>query len=73
MSYRMKSEKEKQISYVNSMCGVQKNGIAGLICKGEIETQRERTNIRMPRGRRVRGRNWETEIDTYTLLIPCFK
>ena len=36
----MKSEKEKQISYVNGMCGVQKNGIAGLICKGEIETQR---------------------------------
>ena len=40
-----------------------------LICKGEIETQRERTNIWMPRGRRMCGRNWETGSDTYTLLI----
>ena len=63
MSYRMKSEKEKQISYVNGMCGVQKNGIAGLICKGEIETQRERTNIWMPQGlKRVVGGTGKLEL-----------
>ena len=37
------------------ICGIQKNGINGLICKAEIETQLQRSNIWIPRGKGV----WE--------------
>ena len=50
-----------------------KNGIDDLICKAEIETQTQRTNIWIPRGKREGERNWETGTDTYTLLILCIK
>ena len=46
-----------------------KNGIGGLICKAEIETQTYRTNVWIPRRNRKSGRNWEVRIDIYTLLI----
>jgi len=37
---RNKSEREKQISYINAyIYGIYKNGIDDLICKAEIETQ----------------------------------
>ena len=37
---RNKSEREKQISYINAyIYGIYKNGIDDLICKAETETQ----------------------------------
>ena len=40
----VKSEREKQILYINAyIFGIQKNGIDDLICKAEVETQREKT------------------------------
>ena len=32
------------------LCGIQKNGTDDLMCKTEIETQTQRTNIWTPRG-----------------------
>ena len=43
------------------------NGIDDPICKAEIDT-----NVEIPQGKEG-GKNWETEIDTYTLLILCVK
>ena len=51
MPYRIKSEKEKQIAYINVIHRIQKNGIDDLICKTEIETQMQRANIWTPRGK----------------------
>ena len=31
-------------------CGIQKNGTGELVCKAEIETQMQRTNVWTPRG-----------------------
>ena len=36
------------------------------VCKAEMETWMQRTSIWIPRG----AMNWETGIDTYTLLCP---
>ena len=44
------------------ICGIQKNDTDELICKAEIDTQMQGTNVWIPR--RGEGRmNWETEID----------
>ena len=44
--------------------------INDFICKAEMETQTQRTNIWIPRGEREEGgRNWEIWIDTYTPLM----
>ena len=51
------------------LCGIQKNGIGECICKAEIESQMQKTNLRIPRGKRDDERNWEIGIHTYTLLI----
>ena len=68
------SQKEKnKYCILTHMCGIQKNGIDDPICKGEIETQTQRTNVWIPRGN-VGG--WEElgdGTDTYTLLILCIK
>ena len=37
------------------------------ICKAEIETQRQRTDAWIPRGKEEDGRNWEIGIDIYTI------
>ena len=54
---RRKSEREKQISYINAyiyiyiyIYGIYKNGIDDLICKVEIETQIQRTNVWISKG-----------------------
>ena len=69
------SQKEKKkYCILTHICGIQKNGIDDLICKAEIETQKQRTNVWIPRGKRgAAGRNWEIGIDMYTLLILCLK
>ena len=48
---RNKSEREKQISYINAyIYGIYKNGIDDLICKAETETQIQRTNVWISKG-----------------------
>ena len=42
-----------------------------VICKAEIETQMQRTNVWTPRGEG--GMNWEIGINICTLLIQCMK
>ena len=45
------SQKEKnKYRMISLICGIQKNGTDDLICKAEIETQMQRTNLWIPRG-----------------------
>ena len=60
------------------MCGTQKNGTDEPVCRAEIETQMQRTNVWTPKGESVGGgsggggvMNWEIGIDMYTLM--CIK
>ena len=49
------------------ICRIYKNDIDDLICIAEIETQIQRTNVQIPRGK---GRWWdelEIEMDIYTI------
>ena len=53
-----------------------KNGTEKVVCKAEIETQMQRTNVWTPRGEGGVGggggwMNWEIGIDIYTLI--CIK
>ena len=72
------SQKEKnKYRILTHICGTQKNGTDEPVCRAEIETQMQRTNIWTPRGERGgaggggAGMNWETGIDMYTLI--CIK
>ena len=48
------SQKEKsKYCIITQVCGIQKNGIDDLICKAEIETQTQGTNVWIPRGNGV--------------------
>ena len=68
------SQKEKnKYCILMHICGIQKSGVDKLICKAEIETQTQRTNVWMPRGERAGGMGWEIGIDIYTLLCPKSK
>ena len=49
-------------------CGIQKDGADEPICKTEIETQKQRTNIWTLRGEDDGGMDWEIGIDVCTLL-----
>ena len=60
------------------ICGTQKNGTDEPVCRAEIETKMQRTNVWTPKGESCGGggsgggvMNWEIGIDTYTLL--CIK
>ena len=49
-------------------CGIG-NGTDELICKAEIESQMQKTNLWLPRGEGGGGgMNWEIGTDIYTLL-----
>ena len=64
------SQNEKNKYCISLICGIQKTDADELICKAEIETQIQRTNIWIQRGEGG-GMNWEIEMDIYTLL--CIK
>ena len=71
------SQKEKnKYRILTYICGIQKNGTDEPVCKSEIETQMQRTNVWTPRGKNGQGvggggMNWEIGIDIYTLI--CIK
>ena len=50
------SQKEKnKYCILKHICGTQKNGTDEPVCKAEIETQEQRTNLWTPRGESGRG------------------
>ena len=60
------------------ICGIQKNGSDEPVCKAEIETQMQKTNVWTPRGESGGGggvggcgMNWEIGVDIYTTI--CIK
>ena len=66
------SQKEKTKYHIfTHICGTQKNGTEEPVCRAEIETQMQRTNVWTPRGESAGGgggvMNWEIGIDIYTL------
>ena len=71
------SQKEKnKFRTLTHICGIQKNGTDEPVCKAEIETQMQRTNVWTPMGESGGwggggGMNWEIGIDIYTLT--CIK
>ena len=68
------SQKEKnKYRVLTHIRGIQKTDIDDLICKAKRETQTQRTNVWIPRGKRGGRRNWEIGIDIYTLLILYIK
>ena len=58
--------------YVNTYTWNLENGIDDFIYRTETETQRQRTDIWIPRGKRGET-NWELRMDTYTLLTTMCK
>ena len=62
-------QKEKNKYHIlTHMCRNQKHGTDDLIWKVETETQMQRTNSWIPRGKGVGKRNQEIGIDIFTLL-----
>lgn len=57
VTYRVKvtdkSERDKTHRILRHICGIYKNGINDLGCKLEINSQTQRTNEQMPRGKGV--------------------
>ena len=49
-------EEKNKYCILTHICGIQKNGSDDLICKAELETQTQRTNVWIPRGK---GGVWE--------------
>ena len=62
--YRVKLEREKQISYINTyMWNLEKNGTGDPVCRIGIEMQIENSHV--DTGRKGEGgTNWESSIDT---------
>ena len=66
-----KSEREKQIPYINGYMWNLENGTDEFICKAEIETQKQRTNVWTPRQRRGEGGwtgRWDGRIYTIDIM-----
>ena len=57
------SQKEKnKYSILTHICGTQKNGTYEPVCREEIETQMQRTNVWTPRGESGGGGWWWDEL-----------
>ena len=64
-------QKEKnKYRMLTHICGIQKNSTDEPVCKAEIGTQMQRTDVWTPRGDGGHM-NWENEIDIYILI--CIK
>ena len=66
------SQKEKnEYRILTHICGIQKNGTDEAVCKAEVETQMQRTNVWTPRGESLGGggMNWEIGMDIYTPIF----
>ena len=63
--------------FLTHVCGTQKNGTDEPVCRAEVETQMQKTNVWTPRGESRGGggdggvMNWAIGIDMYTLM--CIK
>ena len=62
------------MSYINAYMWNLENGTDELVCRAEIETQKQRKNVWTPRGEAAVGggggvMNWEIGIDMYTLMF----
>ena len=56
------SQKEKNKYHIlTHICGIQKNGADELVCKTEIETQMQRTNVWTPSGESG-GEGWWNDL-----------
>ena len=63
------SQKEKDKHHLILLkCGIQKNGRDELMCKAEIESQMQKTNLWLPRGKGRGGMNWRLGL-TYTHFL----
>ena len=63
VTQREVSQKEKNKYCILTLIrGIQKNGTDGPVCKAEIETQMQRTNLWTPRGKVVGGWWWWDEL-----------
>ena len=70
------SQKEKnKYRILAHICGIQKNGTDEWVCKAEIETQMQRTNVWTPRGESevVGGGRMNWEIGNYIYTLICIK
>ena len=57
------SQKEKnKYRILTHICGTQKYGTVKLVCRAEIETQMQRTNVWTPRGESGGGWWWWDEL-----------
>ena len=65
--------KKNKYSILMYICGIWRNSTDDLICKAEIETQKQRPNIWTSRGEKTGGKDWEIGIGTHTLLRLCIK
>ena len=62
------SQKEKNKYHIlKHICGIQKNGTDEPVCKAEIETQTQRTNLWLPKETGGGEINQEFGINLYTL------
>ena len=69
-------EEKNKYRILTHICGTQKNGTEEPVCRAEIETQMQRTNVWTSRGESGGGggdgaMNWEIGTDIYTLM--CIK
>ena len=68
----IQNEVKKKKCRINTYVWDLKNDTHELICKAEIDTQRQRTNVWTPMGEGG-GMNWETGIDISIQLTLCIK
>ena len=77
MQSEVSQEEKNKYHILMHICGIQINGVDEPVCKAEIETEMQRTNIWTPGGKAGvgvgggGGMNWETGFDLYTLI--CIK
>ena len=73
----VRQKEENKYCILIHICGIQKNGKDEWVCKAEIETQMQGTNVWTPRGGKLQWGgdggvlNWAIGIDMYTLM--CIK
>ena len=60
--------RQRKTNMISLTCEISTNGINELIYKTEIESQMQKTNLWLLRGKERGGINWEIGINIYALL-----